>query len=287
MKILILGSSGLLGNYLCKFLSKKFNIVNNGLKKRRIDLLNSYNLENFLLKTNPDLIINCTANTNLDNCEMDKKSSYNTNFKTLENTVNILKKNQIKTKIIQISTDQFYNNKNQKMNKETINNIPNYYCKTKYIVEKYCLKNKILVLRTNFFGKSNSKNKSFSDWIYKSFKSKKNFFLFDDVFFSPLNMNTLSKMIEKVIEYKKNINGIFNLGSRDCISKKDFAVYFARKLKIYSKNYIVIKSKGFFNVKRPNYMCMNINKFEKQFNVKMPSVYNQINYEVLRYKLKK
>ena len=172
MKILILGSSGLLGNYLCKFLSKKFNIVNNGLKKRRIDLLNSYNLENFLVKTKPDIIINCTANTNLDNCEMDKKSSYNTNFKTLENTVNILKKNQIKTKIIQISTDQFYNNKNQKMNKETINNIPNYYCKTKYIVEKYCLKNKILVLRTNFFESQIQKIKVFLIGYINLFKKK-------------------------------------------------------------------------------------------------------------------
>ena len=173
------------------------------------------------------------------------------------------------------------------MNKENVNKIINYYCNTKYLAEKECLKNKSIVLRTNFFGLSKSKNKSFSDWVYKSFKSKKTFFLLDDVYFSPLNLNTLSYMIKKVIKNIKSTEGVFNVGSRDCISKKDFAIKFAKMLKIYKKNYEIINSKSLFNIKRPKFMCMNVNKFEKKFKNKMPSIQNQIFSEVKKYKLKK
>ena len=163
MKILILGSSGLLGNYLNKFLSKRFKVFNNGLRKRKVNLLNTSELDKLLLKVRPNLIINCTANTNIDNCEFEKKNAINTNFITLKNTVNLVKKNKLNSKFIQISTDQFYNNKIQKFNRESVNNIPNYYCKTKFFLEKFCVKNKIIVVRTNFFGATGSKNKSFTD----------------------------------------------------------------------------------------------------------------------------
>ena len=50
------------------------------------------------------------------------------------------------------------------------------------MVEKECIRDKSIVIRTNFLENLIQK-KSFTDWIYKSFKSKKNFYLFDDVFF--------------------------------------------------------------------------------------------------------
>ena len=173
------------------------------------------------------------------------------------------------------------------MNKENVNKIINYYCNTKYLAEKECLKNKSIVLRTNFFGLSKSKNKSFSDWVYKSFKSKKTFFLLDDVYFSPLNLNTLSYMIKKVIKNIKSTEGVFNVGSRDCISKNDFAIKFAKMSKIYEKNYKFISSNSLFIIKRPKFMCMNVKKFEKKFKIKMPSIHNQISSEVKKYILKK
>ena len=220
MKILIFGSSGILGNYLCKFLKKKYFIYNNGLRRRKFDLNNFFQLKKIILKTKPDVLINCTAITDIDFCEKNKKKAYDINFKILKNTIDIIKKEKLKIKIIKISTDQFYNFKKKVLNKENIKKTPNYYCKTKYIAEKICIKNNFLVLRTNFFGKSRSKNQSFSDWVYKSFRSKKIFYLFKDVYFSPLNLFTLSKMIILVIKNIDRVSGIYNLGSKNCISKK-------------------------------------------------------------------
>ena len=62
-----------------------------------------------------------------------------------------------------------------------------------------------MILRTNFFGKSMGKRKSFSDWIYKVFKTKKKieYFLFKDVYFNPLRINTIIKIISLIIYKKK------------------------------------------------------------------------------------
>ena len=71
------------------------------------------------------------------------------------------------------------------------------------MAEKICLKNKALVFRTNFFGKSISKNKSFTDWIFRSFKMKKKIYLFNDVYFNPLRIETIVNVISKIVNEKK------------------------------------------------------------------------------------
>ena len=72
-------------------------------------------------------------------------------------------------------------------------------------------------------------------------------------------------MINLVIRNIYKVNGIYNLGSRHCINKKDFAIKFAKKTNIYHKNFRSIYSKELFATKRPTLMCMNSNKFEKKF----------------------
>ena len=182
-KIFIIGSSGLLGNQLYHHIKKKHIVYNNGLKKRKFNLLKYDKIEKYINKIQPNIIINCSAITDIDYCNKNKKHAYQVNVLVVKNIIKVLKKNKIKCKIIQISTDQFYNNKNYIKNVESKKNYLNYYTNTKLMVEKECMKNKSIVIRTNFFGKSNSKKKSFTDWIHKSFKSKKNFYLFEDVFF--------------------------------------------------------------------------------------------------------
>lgn len=285
MKILIFGSSGILGNYLYKSLKKKYHVFNNGMSKRKYDLNNFSELKKVILKIEPHIIINCTAITDIDLCEKKKNKAYKINYNILSNIISIIKHKNLKTKIIQISTDQFYNNKNKSLNIENINKTYNYYCKTKLLSEKICIKNKLIALRTNFFGKSNSKNQSFSDWVYNSFKSKKKFYLFDNIYFSPLNLFTLSKMINLVIKNINKVYGVYNLGSKDCISKKDFAIKFAKKTGIYHQNFKSLNSQEFFATKRPTLMCMNSKKFEKKFKIKMPSIIDQINFEAKNYKM--
>ena len=80
---------------------------------------------------------------------------------------------------------------------------------------------------------------------------------------------------------------LFNLGSATQLTKEEFAIYFAKKMKIYKKNYISVSYKHFLKVKRPNYMSMNSKKFERYFNFKINSLENELDHESKIYKNKK
>ena len=94
MNILILGSSGLLGRELFEFLKsyKKINIFHNGLNSRKLNINNKHELTKLIFKSNPSLIINASGITNVEYCEIKKKSSYRLNVEVVKNIFK-LKKN--------------------------------------------------------------------------------------------------------------------------------------------------------------------------------------------------
>ena len=282
MKILLLGSSGLLGKNLYLSLSKNFTVSHNGLIKRKKDLKKINNLK-FLLNFKPDLIINCSGETNIEKCEKNKKNCYDKNVRFLKELFILKDKKKLNFQFIHFSTDQVYNNKDPfKNNEKSKVKILNHYAQTKFWSEKIVTKNGGMVLRTNFFGKSKSNKNSFTDWIYHSFTNQKKFFLFDDVFFSPLRILSICQYINLII--KKDVKpGIFNLGSKKGMSKYKFSKEFAKNTKIFSNNFVVSKSKTFFKVKRPSYMIMNCNKFEKSYKIKLPRLIDEIKKESKMY----
>lgn len=286
LKILILGSSGTLGKKIYIELKKikKIKLFHTGLKKRKIDFKNKAKLKKFIFSINPDLIINCIAYTNIENCEKYKLISKKINFEIVNEIFKLKSQKRLRFNFIQFSTDQFYNNKKKKLNNETskiflINN----YCKHKRMAELACIKNKSLIFRTNFFGRS-TKNKTFSDWIFHNFKKNIFFYLFNDVYFSPLRIITIAKIIVSIITKKKYIyNGIYNLGSKNGILKSEFAINFAKKTRILNDNYEYIGVNKLLKVKRSNNMLMNVKKFEKKFNFKLPLINNEIKNEAKDY----
>jgi dTDP-4-dehydrorhamnose reductase len=283
MKILILGSSGLLGNKIYFFLKKKgLNIIHNGLKKRKLDITNLNNLK-ILLNKKPDLIINCAAITNIEKCEKFFKKTSKINIKLGDNIFFLKKKLNLKFSVIFFSTDQVYESKKSSKESAKLTTYNNYsYQKLK--AEKIYTKNKSIIFRTNFFGRGADSHKSFSDWLYNSFKSNKNFFLFKDIIFNPVRIDTLSNIIYNIIKKKKlNNNGIYNVGAKGKISKSNFGIFFAKKLKIYNKKEIVCNSSEILKVKRPRNMSMNIRKFEKKFNIRLPCIKSEIIKEIKNY----
>jgi dTDP-4-dehydrorhamnose reductase len=160
----------------------------------------------------------------------------------------------------------------------------NNYSYQKLKAEKIYTKNKSIILRTNFFGKGMNSNKSFSDWLYNSFKSNKKFFLFNDIVFNPLRIDTICNIIYNIIIKKKLNNcGIYNIGSKGKISKSNFGIFFAKKLKIYNGKEIICNSSEILKVKRPRNMSMDIRKFEKTFNFKLPSIKDEMIKEIKNY----
>jgi len=287
LRVLILGSSGLLGKQIYNNLKKNKNIklFHTGLKKKKINLSNKIKLKKFIYLVSPNLIINTIGLTNIEKCEKNLIASKKINFGIIKEIFNIKLKNKLKFNLIHISTDQFYNhNQKKKSNENSKIFLMNNYCRHKRMAEIICSKNKALIFRTNFFGKSISKNKSFTDWIFQSFKKKDKICLFDDVYFNPLRINTIVNLISKIINEKKyNYSGIYNLGAKDALYKNEFAILFAKKTHTLHNNYTNINVNKMLKVKRSINMYMDVKKFEKKFKFKLPYIKEEILNEAKSY----
>lgn len=274
MKILITGSTGLLGSRINQyFRTKKYLVFSTSYKKSKklkCNLKNFYEFKKLYDKIQPNFIINLACLSNVDLCEYNFKEAIKLNSIIPKNIVKVVKNDPVK--IIHISTDHVYNSigKNHEDNVSLTNN----YSFSKFLGEKYIVQNKnSIVLRTNFFGKSISDKESFSDWIFNNCK-KKDIKIFDDVFFNPISMTTLCKIINKVM--KTNKNGIYNLGSDKVLSKFEFSKLLLKLNGINNKlNNISIEKVNLFS-KRPHYMGMNVDKFIKTFNYKKIKIEREI-----------
>jgi dTDP-4-dehydrorhamnose reductase len=274
-KILLIGSNGLLGSSLSKVLSLTHNVVTVTRKSENSDFKCDLTSENESIKLfekiNPEIIINLAALTDVDTCEKNVQLAYLVNTKIAENISLYSKLNS--TTVIHISTDHFYNKKNSCENDiEILNN----YAMTKYCAEKAFISSKSVILRTNFFGKSESKySAGLCNVFFNKVKNGSTLNLFHDVYFSPLSIKTLCKVITLCVE--KPIEGIFNVGSREGLSKEEFLLTFLTATGLGNINYNSISIKDLeLKTQRPTDMRMNVKHFEDTYQFKLPTLTTEI-----------
>jgi len=287
VRILILGSSGYLGKTLYYYLkTKKHLVFHTGILKKKFDLTEIQNLKKIISKTKPNLIVNCLGLTNIDVCEIKSSLSKKINVNTVKNIFELKNKYNYNFKLLHMSTDQIYNPRKNIKNKENSNfKAVNVYTKHKLSAEKICLKNFSIIFRTNLIGKSFSKKKSFTDWIYNNLSVGRTINAFDDSYYSPLSVRTISQIINKIINKKKlDESGLFNLGSTDGISKSSLIKKFSEELNIFDEKLIVKeKINNICKTTRTKNNRLCIKKFEKHFKIKLPKIFTEIKKIVKDY----
>jgi dTDP-4-dehydrorhamnose reductase len=283
MKVLILGGSGLLGSTLAPGLRKAGRdvLVHSREQKAQVqaDLTQLDSSILLLEKTQPDCILNLVCLSDVDACERDVSAAYRLNVNTLENVCVWLKSNP-QTKLIHISTDHLYDSAGPS-NEDDVH-IKNVYALSKYCAEKVALEHGGCVLRTNFFGTSRCEGRrTFSEWVINSLRDGTEVTLFDDVVFSPLRMETLTRVIDRLLA---NFSaGLFNVGSREGLSKSNFALSIAKRLSLSTESVTIgsILSSGLSA--RPMGMLMDSSKFEQTFSLTLPTLSEEIEEYCLSY----
>lgn len=268
---MILGGTGLLGKYLiktCQINKKKYLTAGRNNCDINLDFTNKSLVEKMLHKYPCQIIINATGLTSLLDCEKNYRKCYQINTKIVDNFINSKLSN--KFKFVQISTDQVYKGKKNIPNKENSKiELNNNYAKTKYAAEKICLKNKNnLVIRTNFTGIKKNNIKTFYEWALDLLKGNKYVNLFDDAFYSTIDVYSASEFILKLT--LKNAKGVFNLGSSDFISKKEFILKLAKEMSLKFENYNT-SSVDTIKPKRSKNLGLDITKISNFLNLKMPN----------------
>jgi len=282
-KYLILGSEGLLGTEFKKLIKKKNRLcISRKYSDLNMDLTNFKLLKKIFTIFNFNYVLNCAAMTSLSECEKKLHRANLINY-ILPKKLDIYSK-KYNFKLVQISTDHFFQRKSFKLNTErskicALNN----YSLTKLKAEKNIFNKNNLIIRTNFTGfKKRNFTSTFVGWLYDSIKKKKKIDLFYDMYVSTIDVSTCSKIVKKLIDL--NASGIFNVGTSDYVSKKEFAIMFSKKIKKpLFFNSISVENSA---INRGKYLALDVSKVQKKLGIKMITAKQTVNNLIKIFKKK-
>ena len=264
MKVLILGSTGMLGHILSDYLTKlnKYNIYNlsrsssNQKKLFICDVLDKKNLKKIIIEIKPEVVINCIGLLNDDAHKNPRIANLINSI--LPNYLIDISKN-LKFKLIQISTDCVFSGETGNYNEYSFKDAKDIYGKTKANGE-FDLKGH-LTLRTSFIGPDlNKDGKGLFQWIMKQNGKVKGF---SNVIWTGVTSLELSKAIDYAIS--NNIDGIWNLTNEKTISKYKLLKKIVKEFRLLNitvekfskyKSDKSLKSKRKIDYKVPDYNSM-------------------------------
>jgi dTDP-4-dehydrorhamnose reductase len=286
-KILILGASGFLGSHLFESLSERVETIGTYMnpheklstKLHKLNATNYQELESFILKVAPTVIVNCVGLSDVEACEMRPEASWKLNAAIPIRVAGLAKSRSIK--FIHISTDHFYSKINIPRS-EIAPVIPiNQYGYSKLHAEKSILTNNSdsLVLRTNFFGHSKNGKKSILDFAISTLESGQKINGFDDVVFSPVGIHEISKFL--LSEVSGRATGVLNFASSRPLSKYEFMVLIA-KARGFSESRVLRSEIRFSNLKvsRPSYLALDPGRLIKDLQFPVPKIENMLEKEL-------
>jgi dTDP-4-dehydrorhamnose reductase len=219
-KLLIIGR-GFLGNTIANVAKTKQVQVfeasqNSGIL---LDIKKIKTIEDTILEIDPDIIINCSAITDVDKIEEESKNAFEVNAYGVQNISKLSEK--YSKRFIHISTDSIFDGENGWYNENDRPNPINQYSKSKLKGEELIIKNNsnAVIIRTNFYG-YNNEGKFLFNWILKNLRCKKPINAFEDIIFNPLEINNLSELILELSLSK--FKGLIHLTGNEIFTKYEF-----------------------------------------------------------------
>ncbi len=256
MKILILGSSGLLGSEVKKvFLEEELILPN----ETDLDITDENKVIGYIKEQKPAVIINCAAYTNVDGCEKDENKDIA--FKVNGWGPGYIAKGAelIGAKLVHISTDYVFNgNKEEPYETDDVVDPVNVYGETKLLgeneIKKYC--KKYYVLRTAWLYGDNGPN--FINTMLKLGQDRNELNVVNDQYGSPTYVKDLAAGIKNILT-KENY-GTYHMVNHGYCSWYDLAVLVFKYAKMNVFVHPVSSSEFIRPAKRPNNSRMNDQK---------------------------
>jgi dTDP-4-dehydrorhamnose reductase len=222
-KILIFGSSGMLGKYLSKFLKEKgYEVERNDRADGGIDITKETEVEKTIKKSKAGYVINCAAFTDVNRAEDEREIAFKVNADAPGYMAKYSKKEDIP--FIHVSTDYVFGDNLEEGYPEDYDNFNplSVYGESKLEGEKKVLKEDgdSYIFRTSWLFGLGATN--FIDKISKYAKELPELKVVTDEVGCPTYVGDLSERILLVIENKIE-PGIYHACSSNHLSRYDFA----------------------------------------------------------------
>lgn len=199
----------------------------NGKTVFRCDVTNRKEIKDFCLNTQPTIIINTAAYTNVDKAETERQLAWQINVNAVENLVAVCR--LIDAHLIHFSTDYVFDGEHGPYSETDKPNPLGYYAKTKMAGENVCIGGSIdhTIIRTNvLYGATKALKHDFVIWTLNKLSESKPFSVVDDQFSNPTLLDDIGYLVEKII--RRKAQGIFHAGGADWLSRFEFAQKIAR-----------------------------------------------------------
>ena len=263
MNILITGSKGNIGTYLCTVLSKSHVIY--GLDKTELNITNKIATEKTLNKLKPDAVIHTAAITNKHICEYNESLAYDVNT---VGTLNIARCcNSLNIPLVYLSSTDVYGDIKSSPYSEIDECTPiNAYSKSKLgaeeLIQTIC--EKYFIVRTStIFGGNDC-------FVRKIINGKHTaIYLFSNPTLSITYIEDLTLVLQKLLATDKY--GIYNYTNEGCLSK---SMLINSILEFSNLNVpLIINSDKLLSnlIKEPKYTCVNNTHIKNSLGIEIPS----------------
>jgi dTDP-4-dehydrorhamnose reductase len=259
MKILILGHKGMLGSDLFLRLFAFHDVTGKDIED--FDIASQGACEEVIAETEPDIVINAAAYTNVDGCESDSDACFSVNAEGVKNIALACRQKRIK--IVHFSTDYVFDGTRKTPYQEDDKCTPlNVYGKSKLAGEQYLkqFSDNFLLIRSAWLYGKNGKN--FVKTIIEKARTEKLLRIVDDQVGSPTFTWDLAAAVQLLIEGQHT--GTFHVTNRGNCSWYEFAVKILKSACIPEVTVKPIKSDELKRpARRPHYSVLTCRKFSE------------------------
>lgn len=272
MRLLITGSSGLLGSKLVKAARDHEVISTHGTKPLlpnsvKMNITDKNEVLRVMGKFKPDVVIHTAAETDVDKCEVDKEHAWKVNADGTKNIAEACA--EVGANPVYISTDYVFDGEKGLYDEEDEPKPINHYGLTKLEGEKHITKiGDHLIVRTSVLYGWHPWKKNFATWVLGSLRQKKQIKIVDDHYNSPTPADNLAELLLEAVE--KGLIGLYHTAGRERISRFGFALQIAETFGLDSELVKPIKMAELkaWVARRPRDSSLQVDKIRRKLKTK-------------------
>jgi dTDP-4-dehydrorhamnose reductase len=282
-RLLVTGSSGLLGHMIVKLTRDDFAVTPlhntkplhfNSLK---LDITSTEEVSNLFHKLKPDSVIHAASETNVDKCENEKEHAWKTNVEGTRSIAVACRK--LGAKLLYISTDYVFDGEKGNYQEQDKPNPINYYGATKLEGENQavCHCRKYAILRTSVIYGWHPWKQNFATWVINQLKQNKEVQVVEDHFNTPTFADNLAEIAIEAL--KKDFQGLYHASGSQRTSRYEFALQIAKTFRLNTSLIKPIKMNQLTDwiAKRPKDSSLNTEKTQKQLKTKLLNISEGLN----------
>lgn len=284
MRVLITGTRGLLGsNIVSVALNHGYQVIGSYHTEKppfdvplyKFDLRDDTRFTELLNKTEPDIVINCAARTDVDDCEKDPERAYAINAEAPGILASLCREAQIQ--FVQISTDYVFDGTNKTPYSEDDEPNPvQVYGASKREGELAALETyeQSIIVRISFvYGRNQATDElaGFPAWIVGKINTSEEIPLFTDKQITPTHAAQAAQTILELTEMETD--GIYHATSKSCVTPYNFGLTIAEHTDIEDDVFTSTTLDATHRpATRPKYTCLSAEKIERKLKRPQPTL---------------